>query len=60
MKMLKTFETVREREREHNFNELSFTFDAKKEVLVSIEKIEFNRIKINKKDGLCASIKAGM
>ena len=56
--MLKTVETVRERE--HNLNKLSFTFDAKKELLVSIEKIEFNRIKINKKDGLCTSIKVGM
>ena len=58
--MLKTVETVREREREHNLNKLSFTFDAKKELLVSIEKIEFKRIKINKKDGLCTSIKVGM
>ena len=47
--MLKIIEAVREREREHNFNKLSFTFDAKKEVLVSIVKIEFNKIDIGKR-----------
>ena len=47
--MLKTVETVREREREHNLNKLSFTFDAKKELLVSIEIIDFNRIRMEKR-----------
>ena len=69
-KTAKTIDTVREREREreHNFNELSIICRASKTafayvktaVVASIKKIEFNRKNINKKDGLCTSIKAGM
>ncbi len=67
-KTLKTVGAVREREREHNFNKLSIICRVSKTifanirvaVLVDIKKIKFNRININKKDGLCTSIKAGM
>ena len=72
-KKTKTLKTVgavreREREREHNFNKLSIICRVSKTifanirvaVLVDIKKIKFNRININKKDGLCTSIKAGM
>ena len=64
--MLETVDTVREKE--DNFNKLGFIWYASKTVFVyvktavvaGIKKIKFNRININKKDGLCTSIKAGM
>ena len=57
MKMLKTVGTVREREREHNFNKLSFTFCAQNIVLVGIRKVYFIR---NIEDRLRNNIKVVM
>lgn len=47
--MLKTVGTVREREREHNSNELSFICDAQNIVLVRNKNIEETSKYINNK-----------
>ena len=50
IKMLKTVEAVRERERERVYSrELSFIYHAQNTVLVSIEIIDFNRIRMEKR-----------
>ena len=49
-KMLKTVEAVRERERERVYSrELSFIYHAQNTVLVGIEIIDFNRIRMEKR-----------
>ncbi len=50
IKMLKTVEAVRERERERVYSrELSFIYHAQNTVLVGIEIIDFNRIRMEKR-----------
>ena len=48
IKMLKTVEAVRERERVYS-RELSFIYHAQNTVLVGIEIIDFNRIRMEKR-----------
>ena len=48
--MLKTVEAVKERERERVYSrELSFIYHAQNTVLVGIEIIDFNRIRMEKR-----------